>query len=84
MSVSGEGVNFQPSEVLAYAYEFSASVMRHIHMACFPWKNKQDITSHIGYFRPKNIDKIPYVWYHKYEFFNEYCNKFVGHHCYRR
>lgn len=47
-------------------------------------KNEQDITSYIGYFRPKGIDKIPYVWYYKYEFFNEYCNKFVGNHCYRR
>lgn len=84
MSVSGEGVNFQPSEVLALTYEFRRIFSlrsRGIFIWCtFLKKNEQDITSYIGYFRPKDIDKIPYVWYYnyKYEFFNEYCNKFVA------
>lgn len=46
-------------------------------MVYFSWKNKQDITSHIGYFRPKNIDKIPYVWYYKYEFSMNIAIKFL-------
>ena len=53
----------------------------YLYGALFLKKNEQDITSYIGYFRPKDIDKIPYVWYYnyKYEFFNEYnynnCNR---------
>lgn len=66
MSVSGEGVNFQSSEVLALTYEFRRIFSlrsRGIFIWCTFLGKTNKILRHISaIFDPRNIDKIPYVW----------------------